>query len=123
MFSRKINIHQNITISEAFLMSFQRSTMELFLLKLLTAETVKKSKIFDRILNNPLNLFVCLFICFFVSGRFNPLSTNPTKWSNTLNQFVGCCRRIISVCLTNFVGLAIKGLTKIVDSKELLSSS
>ena len=21
----------------------------------------------------------------------NPLSTNPTKWSNTLNQFVGYC--------------------------------
>ena len=25
----------------------------------------------------------------------NPLSANPTKWSNTLKQFVGCCRRIV----------------------------
>ena len=29
-----------------------------------------------------------------------PLSANPTKWSNTLKQFVGCCRPIIWVCLT-----------------------
>ena len=26
---------------------------------------------------------------------FNPLSANPTKWSNTLKQFVGFCRRIV----------------------------
>ena len=25
---------------------------------------------------------------------FNHLSTNPTKWSNTLKQFVGCCWQI-----------------------------
>ena len=24
----------------------------------------------------------------------NPLGPNPTKWSNTLKQFVGCCRGI-----------------------------
>ena len=24
--------------------------------------------------------------------QVNPLSANPTKWSNTLKQFVGCCR-------------------------------
>ena len=36
--------------------------------------------------------------CIFV----NPLSANPTKWSNTLKQFVGpCfCRLIFWVCLT-----------------------
>ena len=28
---------------------------------------------------------------------FNPLSTNLTKWSNTLKQFVGCCQRIFWV--------------------------
>ena len=26
---------------------------------------------------------------------FNPLNANPTKLSNTLKQFVGCCRRIV----------------------------
>ena len=31
---------------------------------------------------------------------FNPLSTKFTKWSNTLKQFVGFCRRIVWVCLT-----------------------
>ena len=29
-----------------------------------------------------------------------PLCTNPTKWSNTLKQFFGYCRRIIWLCLT-----------------------
>ena len=31
---------------------------------------------------------------------FNLLSANPTKWSSTLKQFVGCCRRIVWMCLT-----------------------
>ena len=30
---------------------------------------------------------------------FNPLRANPTKWSNTLKQFVGISRHIIWVCL------------------------
>ena len=38
---------------------------------------------------------------------FNSLSANPTKWSDTLKQFVGCCQRIVE---DHFVGLALKGL-------------
>ena len=41
---------------------------------------------------------------------FNPLSANPTKWSNTLKQFVG---RFSANCLSmfdHFVRLALKGL-------------
>ena len=41
----------------------------------------------------------------------NPLSPNPTKWSNTLKQFVG---KLATNCLSvsdHFVGLALKGLT------------
>ena len=41
---------------------------------------------------------------------FNPLSTNPTKWSNTLKQFVG---KLPTNCLSvfgHFVKLARKGL-------------
>ena len=40
----------------------------------------------------------------------NPLSANPTKWSNTLKQFVG---NLPTNCLSvfdHFVGLALKGL-------------
>ena len=40
----------------------------------------------------------------------NPLSTNPTKWSNTLKQFVGKPPTNLSV-FDHFVGLALKGLT------------
>ena len=39
-----------------------------------------------------------------------PLSANPTKWSNTLKQFVG---NLPTNCLSvfdHFVGLALKGL-------------
>ena len=34
------------------------------------------------------------------SISFNPFSTNPTKWPNTLKQLIGCCWQIIWVCLT-----------------------
>ena len=38
-----------------------------------------------------------------------PLSSNPTKWLNTLKQFVGFCRLIVSVCLTILWGWCLKG--------------
>ena len=43
--------------------------------------------------------------------RFISLSANPTKWSNTLKQFVG---NLLANCLSVFklfVELALKGLT------------
>ena len=40
----------------------------------------------------------------------NPLSTNPIKWSNTLKQFVGCCRRFLCVCLIILWGRRLKCL-------------
>ena len=33
-------------------------------------------------------------------GAVNPLSANPTKWSNTRKQFVGCCRQIVWMGMT-----------------------
>ena len=39
---------------------------------------------------------------------FHPLRANPTKWSNTLKQFVGNYRRI--ECLTILWGWRLKGL-------------
>ena len=38
------------------------------------------------------------------------LSANPTKWSNTLKQFVGKLRMNCLSVLDHFVGLALKGL-------------
>ena len=41
----------------------------------------------------------------------NPLSVNPTKWSNTLKQFVG---NLPTNCLSefdHFMNLALKGLS------------
>ena len=42
---------------------------------------------------------------------FNPLSANPTKWSNTLKQFVG---KLPTNCLSvfdHFVRLVVKGFS------------
>ena len=42
--------------------------------------------------------------------NLNPLNANPTKWSNTLKQFVA---NLLTYCLSvfdHFVGLALKGL-------------
>ena len=40
----------------------------------------------------------------------NPLSAKPTKWSNTLKQFVGYCRRIVLSLFDHFMGLALEEL-------------
>ena len=45
-----------------------------------------------------------------MDSGLNPLSANPTKWSNRLKQFVG---NLLTNCLSvfdHFVGLALKGL-------------
>ena len=42
--------------------------------------------------------------------RINPLSANPTKWSNTLKQFVGNLRTNYLSVFDHFVKLALKGL-------------
>ena len=41
---------------------------------------------------------------------FNPLRANPTKWSNTLKQFVGILPTNCLSVFDHFVGLALKGL-------------
>ena len=41
-----------------------------------------------------------------VTNTFNPLSANPTKWSNTLKQFLSNSRR---VWLTILWGWRLKG--------------
>ena len=40
----------------------------------------------------------------------NPLSAKPTKWSNTLKQFVGKLSTNFLSVFDHFVGLAFKGL-------------
>ena len=41
----------------------------------------------------------------------NPLSANPTKWSDTLKQFVGKLQTNCLSVFDHFVGMALKGLT------------
>ena len=40
----------------------------------------------------------------------NPLNANPTKWSNTLKQFVGDLPTNCLSMFDHFMGLAFKGL-------------
>ena len=42
----------------------------------------------------------------------NLLSANPTKWSNTLKQFVGKLPKNCLSVFDHFVGLALKGFIK-----------
>ena len=44
-------------------------------------------------------------------NAFRPLSDNPTKWSNTLKQFVGKLPMNCLCVFDHFVGLALKGLS------------
>ena len=49
-----------------------------------------------------------------VESELNPLSANPTKWSNTLKQFLG---KLPTNCLSvfdHFVKLALKGLINMI---------
>ena len=45
-----------------------------------------------------------------VRAAVNPLSANPTKWSNRLKQFVGNMPTNCLSVFDHFVGLALKGL-------------
>ena len=59
--------------------------------------------------------------CLFGWLLVNPLSANPTRWSNTLKQFVG---NLLTNCLSvldHFVILALKGLSG--ESKEACEST
>ena len=52
---------------------------------------------------------------FTVSFLFvNPLSANPTKWLNTLKQFVGNFPANCSSVFGHFVKLVLKGLTEFI---------
>ena len=44
---------------------------------------------------------------------FNPLSANPTKWSDTLKQFVGKLPMHCLSVIDHFVGWVFKGLTQL----------
>ena len=51
-----------------------------------------------------------------VDGNINVLSTNFTKWLNTLKQFIG---KLPTNCLSvfdDFVGLALKGLSHVTQT-------
>ena len=56
------------------------------------------------------------FICECTQLWINPLSANPTKWSNTLKQFVGKLRANCLSVFDHFVGLALKGLKRVANS-------
>ena len=51
---------------------------------------------------------------------FNPLSANPTKWSNTLKQLVGNLPTNRLSMFHHFVGLTLKGL-KHFETKHIFS--
>ena len=53
---------------------------------------------------------IIIFLLTFILLLVNPLSANPTKWSNTLKQFVDSLTVNCLSVFDHFVGLAIKRL-------------
>ena len=51
----------------------------------------------------------------------NPLSANPTKWSNTLKQFVGKLPTDFLSVFDHFVGIVLKGLIRNAASESILT--
>ena len=74
--------------------------------------------------SSPMKTGDCLFCLRFfqqhiIYSVFNPLSASFTKWSSTLKQFVG---RLPTNCLSvfdHFVGLALKGLTVVINAVHI----
>ena len=65
-------------------------------------------------------IFIKLYRKYFLIPN-NPSSANPTKWSNTVKQFVGCCRRIVLSVFDHFLGLALKELKVYEKHPNILS--
>ena len=64
-----------------------------------------------------LSLFINETDYFCDTFNINPLSAHPTKWSNTLKQFVGNLRTNCLSVFDHFVILALKGLIKRIQRK------
>ena len=63
-----------------------------------------------------LSSFISRFLCSnhkCYAWKVNPLNANPTKWSNTLKQFVGNLSTICLSVFDHFVKLAHKELSKL----------
>ena len=58
-------------------------------------------------------------ICLDQFPRFNPLSVNTTKWSNTHKQLVGSSPTNSLSVFDHFVGLALKGLRVVIQKSFL----
>ena len=54
---------------------------------------------------------------------FNPLGASPTKWSNTLKQFVGILPTNCLSVFDHFVGLARKGLNFLLNAILIFEKS
>ena len=87
----------------------EESASNLFLIEFMLKWPIKRKSVW---IFNLLILQNCSNVTFVALNRviISPLSANPTKWSNTLKEFVG---KLPTNCLSvfdHFVGLAFKGL-------------
>ena len=53
-----------------------------------------------------------------MADLLNPLRANPTKWSNTVKQFVGNLRKNCLSVFHHFVKLALKGLKSVLFERN-----
>ena len=71
---------------------------------LLPYKWMSPESMIDRVYNKKSDMYVSFVMTRF---QFNPLSANPTKWSNSLKQFVGSFPTNCLSVFDHFVGLAV----------------
>ena len=79
---------------------------------LITFRNCNSARIFPLSKKNGFMFFQNILLSFTKedSDLFNPLSSNPTKWSNTFKQFVGKLPTNCLIVFDHFVKMALKRL-------------
>ena len=112
---RKVGNSINIKENVFGILVFSSSKLEWSLLFLVVLRHPSESSLVDQVQEVALaRICECDHLSektFLISWKLKSLSANSTKWSNTLKQFVGFCRRIVLGVSDHFVGLAFKSLT------------
>ena len=101
-------IYQNVVLGfhpSCPRLSFHLSSFELLSQKLILATNVTKCCLVLSC--------ILLYYKYFWNLNFIPLSANPTKWSNTLKQFVGKLPTNCFSVFDHFMKLALKGLRQL----------
>ena len=102
MFDQVLNTPLSLPNRNVMLMQLQSQSSELSQIRIL-----KLTELYCKIFYVGMSWYL-LIVVGFRAVILNPVNANSTKWSNTVKQFVGFCRRIVWACLTILWGWSLK---------------